>query len=224
MATHETESSGVQDLIDQLQEQGVERGKQEAEKIVADARHQADTTLQAASAEAERILSHAREEARRTKAAGEDALRLACRDAVLKLQEAIGQDFESKVRRLVSHTLGDQKFLRELILAVASRAMEDRSDGAAQVLLPGSLVTVEELQAKPEDLTEGTLSHFVLGLSGDILREGLSFGVAADNASGVRVRLVDEDVEIELTEETITSLLMQHLVPRFRAIMLREDE
>jgi V/A-type H+-transporting ATPase subunit E len=223
MTTQETESSGVQELIDQLQEQGVERGKQEAERILADARHKADATLREAASEGEKILMLARREAQSIKTAGEDALRLACRDAVLKLQEAIGEDFESKVRRLVSHTLGDQKFLRKLILAVAKKAMPDESEGPIEVLLPESLVTVEDLQANPEEVKEGTLSHFVLGLAGDVLREGLSFGVSGDTP-GVRVRLVDEDVEIELTDETITELLMQHLVPRFRAIMQRETE
>ena len=223
MATDDTQSSGVQELIDQLEEQGVERGKQEADRILADARRRADATLQEATSEAEKILLHAREEAQRTKTAGEDALRLACRDAVLKLQEAIGEDFESKVRRLVSHTLGDQEFLRKLILAIAKKAMPDESDEPLELLLPESLVTLEELQANPEEIKEGTLSHFVLGLASDILREGLSFGASGDTP-GVRVRLVNDDVEIELTDQTITALLMKHLVPRFRAIMQREVE
>jgi V/A-type H+/Na+-transporting ATPase subunit E len=224
MATDETQSSGVQELIDQLQEQGVERGNQEADKLLSDAQHKADATLRSANSEAEQILAQAREEAKRVKAAGEDALRLACRDAVLKLQEAVGEDFESKVRRLVSHTLGDQEYLRQLILAVARKAMPDESEGPVEVLLPESLVTVQELQSSPEELKEGTLSHFVLGLAGDILRDGLSFDVSGDDTPGVRIRLVEDDVEIELTDETITALLMKHLVPRFRAIMLRENE
>jgi len=118
--------------------------------------------------------------------------------------------------------LGDQKFLEKLILAVASRAIPDETEGQVEVLLPGHLVTVEELQANPEELKEGTLSHFVLGLAADVLREGLSFDVAGDDTPGLRVRLVQDDVEIELTDQTITALLMRHLVPRFRAIMERE--
>ena len=33
------------------------------------------------------------------------------------------------------------------------------------------------------------------------------------------VRVVDQNVEIDLTEEAIADLLNQHLLPRFRAIM-----
>ena len=180
MSTDETQSSGVQELIDQLQEKGVERGKLEAERILSDASRKADAVLKNATEEAENILAKARAEAKSLKIAGEDALRLACRDAVLKLQEAIGEDFESKVQRLVSHTLGDQKFLQKLILAVAQKSVPEDTKGSIEVLLPETAATVEELEANPEDLKRGTLSHFVLGLAGDILRDGLSFGVSGD--------------------------------------------
>ena len=61
-------------------------------------------------------------------------------------------------------------------------------------------------------------------MAGDIVREGLSFDVADDETPGVRVRLVDQEVEVELTDETVSALLMEHLVPRFRAIIEREGK
>ena len=53
----------------------------------------------------------------------------------------------------------------------------------------------------------------------DVLREGLTFGVSDEAAAGVTVRLLEEDVEIELTDETVTALLMEYMLPRFRAIL-----
>ena len=223
MNTQEGQSSGVQELIDRLREDGVEKGQKAADSLIDAARQKAAQILDEARKEADGILDHARAEAEVVKSAGQEALRLAARDAVLCLKEAVGKDFESKVRHLVSHTLGDREFLKKLILRVASRAIPEETEGPINVLLPGNVVTIEQLQATPEELTEGTLSHFVLGLTGDILREGLSFDVAGDDAPGVRLRLVQDDLEIELTDETITALLMRHLVPRFRAILERED-
>ena len=52
----------------------------------------------------------ARDEAARIKDSGEEALCLACRDAVIKLRESLTEDFASKVRHLVSHTLRDREF------------------------------------------------------------------------------------------------------------------
>ena len=100
--------------------------------------------------------------------------------------------------------------------------MPEEEGQKIEVLLPNNVATVEELRSNPESLEEKTLSRFILGLAGDILRDGLSFGVASDATPGVRIRLVEEDMEVELTDETISDLLMQHLVPRYRAIMERE--
>jgi len=224
MDTESKSSSGVQELIDRLREEGVTKGQQEADALLAVARQKSMEILDEARREADAIVTRARQEAERTKASGEDALRLACRDALLSLHESIGTEFTSKVRRLVSHTLRDRVFLERLILEVARRAVPEDARKRMEVLLPNDLVSVEDLKKSPERVAEGTLTHFVLGLVGDILREGLSFGAADDDTPGVRIRLADDDVEIELTDETLTALLMEHLVPRFRAIMERESE
>jgi V/A-type H+/Na+-transporting ATPase subunit E len=60
---------------------------------------------------------------------------------------------------------------------------------------------------------------YVAGLTGEMLREGVTFGVGEDIQAGVRVRLVDHDVEIDLSDEALAGFLARFLVPRFRQIM-----
>ena len=38
-------------------------------------------------------------------------------------------------------------------------------------------------------------------------------------AGGARVRLVGEDLEIDLTDDAVSQLLLKHLLPRYRAIL-----
>jgi V/A-type H+/Na+-transporting ATPase subunit E len=45
------------------------------------------------------------------------------------------------------------------------------------------------------------------------------FGVADDGEAGIRARLVDDDMRIDLTESAITELLLRHMLPRFRALL-----
>ena len=52
-----------------------------------------------------------------------------------------------------------------------------------------------------------------------MLQEGISFAVSADMPRGIRVQLNDTNVVIDLTEQTVAQLLLQHLQPRFRAIL-----
>ena len=78
---------------------------------------------------------------------------------------------------------------------------------------------LEQLRRDPEEVKEGTLSHFVATVTKDMLREGIEIGTRDDDSSGIRIQLREEDIEIELTDQAIAELLLRHLVPRFRAIM-----
>ena len=204
-------------MIDRLRDEGVAKGQSEAEALITESRKQSMTILDNARREAEEILAKARAEAESIVENGNEGLRLASRDVMLKLRESFHKEFESKVRQLVAFTLKDPKFLEQLILEVARRAMPQDESKRLKVLLPESDVSEEELAAEVSDVREGSLAAFVLGLASDVLREGLSFGVSDDPSPGVRVQIVEDDVQLELTEETITALLLQYLAPRFRA-------
>ncbi len=219
MPTETKESSGVQELIDRLRDEGVTKGEGEAEGLIKQARKQSMEILDQARQEAEEITAKARQEGKRTKESGEEALRLASRDTILKLKESFHQEFENRVRQLVAYRLKDQTFMERLILEIAGRSVPEDKGQPMELLLSGDEVTKEDLEGSVADVKEGTLSHFVLGLAGDVLREGMTFGVSDDADTGVKIRLLEEDVEIELTDETITALLMQFMLPRFRAIL-----
>lgn len=201
-----TTAVGVEDLIDRLKTDGVSKGKQEAEALIADAKRQSLTILDAAQAEADQIIAAAKAEAQRQQQAGNQALQLAGRDALLKLRESFQLQFENRLRKLVDQTLEDPQLLRGMILEVAGKA-RPQDNATAEVLLPVS--------AEGND----PLSAYVAGLTAEMLREGVTFGVGDDVAAGVRVRLVEQDVEIDLSDESLAAFLSRFLVPRFRQVM-----
>jgi V/A-type H+-transporting ATPase subunit E len=212
------ESSGVEELIQRLREQGVAAGKSQADELLEQARRRAEQRLEGARREAEAIIERAREEAIRTKQAGEDAVGLAVRDAVLRLKSELVERFADRVRRLVTRELEDRDFLKQLILAVAGRAAP-ATGRPARILLPDDVVGLEQLRRHPEEVKEGTLSHFVVTITKELLREGIEIGARDDGQAGIRIRLEGDDLEIDLTEGAVADLLLRHLVPRFRAMM-----
>jgi V/A-type H+-transporting ATPase subunit E len=215
-------SSGVQELIDRLRDEGVEVGRREAGRIVEEARREAGRIVAEARAEAEALRTRQREETEAERAAAREALTLAARDTVLDLKAEMTSRFASQVRRLVAAELRDPEFLRRLILEVAGRAVPERGeDERTELLLPTEAVGVDDLRARPEEVREGTLTHLVLALSHDMLCEGLELGVREDGGggAGLRVRLADRDLEIDLTERAVAELLLRHLLPRFRALL-----
>jgi len=216
--SEDKESSGVEELIQRLREQGVAAGKSQADELLEQTRRLAEQRLDAARREAEEIVRLAREEAKGTKQAGEEAVQLAVRDSILRLKSELVERFADHVRRLVTRELVDKDFLKQLILEVADRAAPP-PDQAARILLPKDVVGLDQLRRDPEEIKEGTLSHFVVTVTKEILREGIEIGARDDDAAGIRIQLKDADLEIDLTDRAVADLLLRHLVPRFRAMM-----
>jgi V/A-type H+/Na+-transporting ATPase subunit E len=219
--TSNLQSSGVQELIDRLRHEGVSSGQSEAERLQAEARVKAMEILDKAKSEAEQILANARAEAKSIEHNGKEALRLASRDVILRVREAFYEEFKSRLNRLVKHKLSDPKLLEKMILELAA---QNRPSGnqQLQILLPSAQISESDLKKEVAHVAPGSLASFVLGLTADVLREGLSFAVTNDLDAGVKIQIVEDDVQIELSDKTITIVLLEYLVPRYRAIMQQD--
>ncbi|WP_286236713.1 ATPase [Neptuniibacter halophilus] len=213
-------SSGVEALIDKLRQQGVEKGQQDAAKLVEEAEHRADWLLSQARQEAEQIVSRAKREAGQLRQAGEDALRIAARDMHLEVRETLSHSFTDQVERLVASQMDNQAFMRELIMALVSKASRDQGISQAkqiELLLPEDFIGLDELRRNPKEYREGKLSQFVQSLAAEQMRDGIEFELY--EGKGIRVRLSGEEVEVDLSSEAVAKLLLKHLQPRFRAII-----
>ncbi len=217
-----TASAGVDALIRRLRDEGVAQGRAEATKIEQEARQMATRIRAEAEIEAERLIAEARQEAAALKAAGEDALRLAMRDTVLRMTAVLTRAVNEKVQRLITTELEREEFLQQLILEVARRGRDEAGfepGEAMEIVLPRELIGIEELRRNPLELREGSLSHFVLAVASEVLEAGVHFSVAEDEAHGIRLRLLDKQIEIDLTDEKVAEVILAHLQPRFRAIL-----
>ena len=213
--------AGVQALIDRLKSEGVSAGQSEGDEILSKAKAKADEIVSEAQKRADALLAEARAEAAREKAATEDGLKVAARDLVLSLRNELGDRIQQEAGRLVGTTLGDEQFLEKLILAMAGNAKDNASvvdTEPMEIVLPEKVVTFEELKQSPEAVEPGTLTHFVIALAGEALRDGVTFSTAP-GFDGIKVKLTDRNVSIDLTEEAIATLLKRHLQPRLRAVM-----
>lgn len=212
---------GVQALIDRLKSEGVAAGQQEAERILADARAEADRIVAEAEGRAAAMIEAARAQCAREEAATRDGLRIAARDMVLSLRNELAGRVQDEARRLVGVALADDKLIEKLIISMAGKAKEAAEITARdkmQVVLPERAVTFEELKQSPEAVEPGTLTHFVLALAGDVLRQGVTF-TTEPGLRGVSFRLTDKDMSIDMTETAVAELLKAHLQPRLRAVM-----
>ncbi len=217
--TEKQSTTGVQELIDRLSQEGVAEGQRLAGEMLDDAKRKADAVVDEAKNNAKEIIKEAREEADRYRAAGEEALRLAARDATRDFGAKIHEGLRQRLQELVREQVDETKLIRRMILEITRAATADIGDGKVEVLLPETVITEEKARKKIEAGEKDVLTEFVEELIGESVREGFTIQLSDQQQPGPTVKLIDEHVEIDLSADAISDLIAQHLLPRFRAIM-----
>jgi len=215
------QASGVEAVIAQLREEGAAEGRRQAEAILAEAKAEAEAVRASARAEADAVLAHAREEAARTLEAGEEALKTAARDAILRLRGDLLERFSAEFRQMVRAATLDPNLLARLLLEVARQSADLAAlEGGEpmEALLPAAAVSLDDLRGDLGELRAAPLTEFVVAATGRVLREGVRLGVRRDGSAGLHVRLDDRDLEIDLSDAALSAVLLEHLQPRFRAL------
>ncbi len=215
-------ASGVEALIERLKNEGVNAGQTRAEDIVLNAQKRAEWIVQEAEQEADHLISEARQQADDMLASAQDALQLAARDAFINLRDKLLNSFSEEVARVVGQKMQDRQFLEQLILALAAQVRESADmDQSAEMtlLLPETVIGTDELKKHPEDLKQGALSLFTAEVAGQMLRKGVRFEVADDLSGGLFIKLQEDGMEIDFSDETVAALLLEHIQPRFRSIL-----
>lgn len=218
----EIASSGVEKLIERLREEAIGAGQAKAEDIVLNAQKRAAWIIDEAEQEAKLLLEKAQAEADGLKASGIDALRLAGRDALLKLRDTLLGSFSQEVMRVVGAQMAKTEFIEQLILALAGRVREKTGLDHNEKLvfqLPEDVIGVEDLRRNPEELKQGALSHLTAAIASDLLRDGVTFEVSDEIKAGIVIRLEENNMVIDFTDEAVATLFLEHLQPRFRALL-----
>lgn len=211
---------GVQQLLTRIRDEGVGAARKEAERILAQAREEAATMRAKARSEANTIIEHARNQVNIEQQSGKEALRLAARDTLLELRATVRRDFEEFVRHLVTRQTRDVGFLRDLIMVVAGQSAERFvNTKRAQIFVDKDLLGAKAAEGLEDTALGAELSSRTLELSAEMLREGIELIPSHGPSGGARVRLVDEKLELDLSDEAISRMLLRFLLPRFRHII-----
>jgi V/A-type H+-transporting ATPase subunit E len=213
-------ASGIEELIGRLRDQGVMEGRNQSEQLVSEAKAKADTIVQQAQHRADAIVAKAQTDADNLKQAGQQALELAFRDTLLALKTQLANRFTGEVKRLVSEEQQKKEILEKMILEVAARVKADVDQSTeVEVLLPQKVVGLADLSQNPDELEKGILTHFVRLNSQSMLRDGVTFGFAKDQTGGLKIKLVDREIELDLSDQAVADAILVHLQPRFRALL-----
>lgn len=198
----------LQELTDRLYKEGLSKGKEEGETILAEASRKAEEIIAAAKKEADAVLRDARKEAEdfRTKVEGD--VKMAATQSI----QAVRNDIENlMVGKLtdsaVNASLADVEFIKEAIKAVA---MNFNAQEAV------------DLEAVLPEALKGELEPFIKGELAGALKGGISASFSKKVSGGFNIGPKDGSYFISFTDETFRSLISEYLRPATRKILFGE--
>jgi V/A-type H+-transporting ATPase subunit E len=195
----------LQELTQKLYNEGLSKGKEEGEAILAKAREEAAQIVKEAQEQAAALVEKAHKEADdyRTKVEGDVKM------ASLQALQATRADVErlvvaQAVDKPVAQALSSEEFLKGIITAVAQNFSAQESADLALVL-PASL--------------QQELEPFVKNELAKALGKGVEASFSKKMAGGFQIGPKDGSYFISLTDETFQALIGAYLRPATKKIL-----
>ena len=198
----------IESFVDKLQAEGVQAGRQAAEKIRAEAEKHAQAIIHQAEEKAEKIVAEAQAEADQLRARAQTELELAARDAMLRVRDALTKTVQGIFSSAVDKHLSDAEFLKPLIHDAVMQYVQADAKGITGVTINVSdqmrqqltRWATQTLQKAPE----------MAGKSVDLL------GSLAE--AGFEYRVSEGTVEV--TVESVVETLSELVSPEIRKLVV----
>lgn len=158
----------LQELIDQIKNDGVKAAETEAASILESAKAEAEKIISDAKAEAEKIMLEAREQNERSVRAGEDSIRQAGRNLLISFRESVAKELNAIAGDHVKEALSSDALAQLILTAVENWTKDTEAEDISVLVGSKDLASIEtELLAglkermcsgvtlKPDDNFEG---------------------------------------------------------------------
>jgi len=190
----------LQQLLEKIQRDGVDKANAEADRILAEARAKAKTTVESARTEAAKIKADARQEAEAFEHRAEETIRQSARDTVLNVEKAVTVLFQ---RLLLNDTNAALNEKTDLVAGLAAEAVHAYLGKKSGIEVAAAAKLADVLRKK---------------LATDAAN-GVTIVTDETTGAGFRIRLANGRVEHTFTGAAIAETLGKHLRPRLAALM-----
>ncbi len=190
-------------LTEKLYNEGVERGKEQAEKVILDAKSEAAKIIDAAHSEAKEIINGAKNQAAELEKNTRSELQMASKQAINALmQEVAALVNGSIVTTGVKQATEDQEFMKDLILKMVSNWSEKQD---LKVVVP------ENQQVE--------LMTFISQKAKNLLESGLTIESANKIKAGFQVGPSDGSYKVSFTETDFINFFKEFLRPKVAELL-----
>lgn len=200
----------IQELTEKIYQEGVEKGNEKAQAIVAEAEERAAGIVSEARKQAEKIVADAQKQAEELKRNTESELKLSGSQAIASIKNQIVNLVTAQaLDEATTKSLSDPAALKEYIGMVISNWKTSTGEAPdLEVLLP------EQKKAELQKSFEKSVK--------DQLSKNLEVSYAKGIKSGFRIGPANGSFKISLTDEDFKEFFKEYLRPRTRAFLFGE--
>ncbi|MDD5707225.1 MAG: hypothetical protein PHR35_14975 [Kiritimatiellae bacterium] len=198
----------LQELLDRIRQEGVDKARAEAQAILDAARKEAAGIVAEAKASADTTRQEANREAAAFAKRAEQSVRQASRDVQLQVAQALGGLFDRLLRVGVEDALKNDGALTKWVSEAVSAYLKG-GEGEVEVSLGGAAA----------GHADALLAHLRSQASRP---EGVKVSASPSFPNGFSLRLAGGRVEHSFTAEAITEALSRLLRPRLAALLKPE--
>ena len=201
------ENTKLQQLTDKLYQQGLEKGRAEADNLVAKAKSEAQKIVADAEALAAKIVADAENKAEDIEKNAMTEISLAGKQAIAKIKAEIENLIVAKsTSEGVKAANMDATFIKDMLLAVAKN-WNNGDKAELTALLP---------EAKRAELGKG-----IEAAAKALLAEGVEVGFSADVKSGFKVGEKNGGYYISFSDESFEALLGGYLREKVAGLIFK---
>ena len=188
----------LQELTDKLYQQGLEKGRNEADSLVAEAKLKAQKIVAEAEEKAAAIIAAAEDKASDAHKNAMTEISLAGKQAVAKIKSEIAEAIILKsTGAAVKAASIDATFIKDMLLAVASNWNAATAEVSLKALLP------EEKRAELDAAMQKSAE--------ELLKAGVEVGYSKEVKTGFKVGEKAGGYYISFTDESFDALLQEYL-------------
>ena len=196
----------LQELTEQLYNQGLAKGQAEGERILEEAKAKAEAILNDARQSAEKIISDASKQASDIAAKSASDIKMASFQAIEATKNDILRAISAKVvEKPVEEVLGNEEFTKKLILTIAEKYSAENG---------GDLNIVLGKDSKLQSYVEKEVSAAI--------GSGIDVQLSKNITGGLHIGPKDGSYFISFSEETFKELICAYLRPVTRKTLFGE--
>lgn len=189
----------LQQLIEQIKQEGVAEAEAQAKDIVDAAKLDAEKIIADANAQAEKIVASAKAETERMTKSSEDAIRQAGRNLLISFRESVARELENIVGENVSAVYSSDALPQLIISIVENWASNPDAEDIAVILNSGDLEKLEKA---------------LLAALNEKMIKGVTLKANDNFDGGFRIAVNNGSAYYDYSADAVVDMLSNYLSPR----------